>query len=76
MIAANQRKLIDACRDAGLPRSAYNLNPEGTILHVLDGATVRPFSCSSRLPGWQVDRSAREIIGIGAKLRLRSKGAA
>ena len=72
----NQRKLLDACKAAGLPRSSYNLNPEGTVLHVLDGATVRPFGCSSRSLLWQIDRSAREILEIGASRLLRTKGAA
>lgn len=72
----NQRKLLDACQRAGLPRSSYNLNPEGTVLHVLDGATVRPFGCSNRSLLWQIERSVREILEIGANRLLRTKGAA
>ncbi len=75
-ITANQQKLIDACKAAGLPRSSYNLNPDGTILHVLDGAIVRPFCCSSRTLPAQIDWDAREILEIGANRLLRMKGAA
>jgi hypothetical protein len=67
----NQRKLLEACASAGLPASHYTLNADGTILHVIDGALVRPFGCSSRSFPAQIDQAVREIATIAAKRMLR-----
>lgn len=66
----NQRRLIDACRAAGLPRSHYRLNDEGTILHVLDGSQTRVFGCSSRTNHLQIEVAIHEIQRIAFKRSL------
>ena len=65
--AQNHRTSGSCLTHANAPtsRSSYNLNPEGTILHVLDGTTVRPFGCSNRSLLWQIERSVREILEMG-----------
>lgn len=69
--ATNVMKLIATCQAAGLPRSHYTLNPEGTILRVMDGGVVRPFACSSRCFPAQIDSAIREITNIAAKRLMR-----